>query len=87
MELSVEDLRSLIELERKMDRGEVPYIYVEGCGSRAAMDPAAMTALGLETGQVVPLAIWVQILELKIRDCEAALAHQRLAEIEAEEVL
>lgn len=86
MTFSAEELRLIIDLERRMDAGEVPYIYVAGSHERAAMDPAHMQALGLEIGQTVSVDLWIEILKFKIEQLDREIAHSQVGEILAEEV-
>jgi len=75
---TVEQLRMLVEQEREMDAGRVPYAYVEGCTQRASMRPKIMEMLGLETGQKVSSVIFMEILKLNIQECEQEIAYRDL---------
>lgn len=84
--MTAEELRLVIDLERRIDAGEVPYVYVAGLRERQAMDRACMEALGLKTGQTVSRGLWVEILKFKIEQLDRIIAHQQVKEILAEEV-
>ena len=40
-------------IQDRMDRGDVPYVYVQGATGRLAMTPEEMQRYGLSTGDVV----------------------------------
>jgi hypothetical protein len=75
--LSLEHLRLLVQVERQMDSGEVPWVRVEGASTRAAMRPEVMEALGLQTGQTISWPIFGEILKLNLASAEEELAFQR----------
>lgn len=69
-DLSIGDIRALAEIERRMDRGEQPFVLF--LGGRMAVHRAIMDDLGLEPGQSVDGIICVAILEAQIRMLEDA---------------
>lgn len=62
---SIDDIRALAEIERRMDRGEQPFVLF--LGGRMAVHGAIMDELGLEQGQSVDDIICVAILKAQIR--------------------
>lgn len=65
-QLSIEELRMLAEAERQMDRGEVPWVRVEGIQDRSLMNPEVMSMLGLVTGQTISWTLFGEILKLNL---------------------
>ena len=78
MDLNAEQIRLVLEMERKMDAGEVSFIYAEGCTQRCAMDSALMAELGLCSGQTISTVIWTSILRLKVKRLEDEIAYRAL---------
>ena len=81
MSFSAKEIRLLVDMERRMDSGEVPFIYVKGSEQRCSMDPAHMAALGLTKGQIVSIDLWIEILKFKIEQCDRAMAHKQVQEV------
>ena len=70
---TIEDIRMLAEMERKMDSGEQPYV-LDSDRNRWAVIPEIMDELGLESGQSVNGAIITAILEAIIASIQAHIA-------------
>lgn len=72
MELTLEQIRALARLERKMDSGEQPYVVAEG--GRMSVGAEEMEALGLKNGQTISNAIAIAICKETIKNLEALKA-------------
>lgn len=79
----------LVEVERQMDRGEVPWVRVEGTSQRSTVRPEVMESLGLEVGQQITWFLYGEILRLNLEHCQQQLAYERsqklIAEVETED--
>lgn len=84
---TVKELRMLVDLERKMDANEVPWVRVEGCRQRALMRQDIMNALGLITGQTISMTIYGEILRINLEQCEAEIAYERGQKLIEEETM
>lgn len=85
-EIGIKELRMLAEIERQMDRGEIPWVRVEGFTQRASIMPETMTVLGLETGQTITWFMFGEICQLQLEMCREALAKERTEKLVAEEL-
>ena len=72
MTLTIEEIRMLADLERRMDSGEQPYVIIEG--HRAAVTPLVMDEFGLESGQTVSKPIFLAMLEANLANLRALQA-------------
>ena len=59
--LTVDEIRMLADIERRMDNGEQPYVLVDG--SRMAVEPDIMKELGLVKGQTISKTIALAVRE------------------------
>lgn len=71
-EFTAEQIRMLAEVERMMDRGEMPFVIWRGL--RSSVLPEVMIELGLEQGQTVTDILYDAILAASIRLCEREIA-------------
>ena len=61
---TVDEIKSLAEQERRMDRGEQPYVMHHG--RRMAVIPEVMDELGLEVVQTISDAVNIAISQASI---------------------
>lgn len=59
-DVSIDILRKLIELERKMDAGEQPFVVYKG--DRAAFDGAVLDYFGATSGQTVSHTLLIAMM-------------------------
>ena len=78
--LSLEEVRLLAELERKMDSGEIPYVVLQN--ERIAVIPSIMKHLELKSGQTISMTIYLEIMK-----CSLSEATRKLDEQNAEKEL
>jgi len=64
MNLTLEQIRGLAELERKMDSGEQPYVKTDH--GRLAVDASIMSHFGLQSGQTVSAYLVSEILRANL---------------------
>lgn len=82
---TVEELRVLNEVERRMDRGEIPWVRLDGASQ--SVSPEIMKALGLEVGQRITWFMFGEILRLSMEHCQEQIAYERGQRLIAEELL
>ncbi len=70
---TIEDIRMLAEMERKMDSGEHPHV-LDKDRNRWPVSPEIMEELGLVSGQTVNGTIITAILEANIASIQARIA-------------
>lgn len=73
MTFSIEELRMLAELERKMDSGEQPFVRVDETQVRLAVADWIMERIGLESGQTISGELAAEICRMNIADCTRKL--------------
>lgn len=74
---SVEELRMLADLDRRMDSDEQPFVFVVGGeDERLSVQPAVMEELGLVFGQTVGRTLFTAILRSHLALAEARLVLQ-----------
>lgn len=71
-EFTTEEIRYLGEMERRMDRGEVPFVMVNS--RRVAITHDAVTEFGLEQGQTITREIFIAVLNFQIATLVARIA-------------
>lgn len=76
-DLTTEEVRMLADMERKMDRGEQPYVMNRG--GRWAVPADTMEQLGLESGQTVSDFLITKILETNIANLTAEIDRMKKA--------
>lgn len=74
-DFTTDDIRALADMERKMDRGEQPYVM--NGGGRWAVPADTMAQLGLETGQTVSDFLITKILETNIANLTAEIERRK----------
>lgn len=76
--LTVDEIRLLALVERKMDSGEIKFVRLGE--HRVSVQPEVMTELGLVCGQTITDPIYRAILEQHLAYCQTQLALQRAAQ-------
>lgn len=82
----IEMLKLLVEAEGMMDRGEVPWVRVEGTTQRRIVDADLMAALGLVAGQTITIGIALGLARLELQLLEEKIAARDAAKLVAEEL-
>jgi hypothetical protein len=75
-DFSLEDIRGLAEMERKMDSGEQPFV-IYGNG-RAAMSKDTMEKFNLKQGQTISDIIFIAIQKSRIEECQKKIDKEHL---------
>ena len=82
-EFTLEEIRMLVEQEREMDAGTVPFVMLGG--HRMAMTPEAMQHFGLTVGQSISHEINMAILKFQIEWLTDKIAEQNAQKISDKE--
>ncbi len=77
MKLTTEEIGMLAEVERKMDRGKVFWVVLEG--NRITVGDTVAKELGLEQGQTINGVIFTAILEGQLAALQAQIATEKAA--------
>lgn len=64
LKLSIDEYRMLAEVERMMDKGEIPYVVQNG--QRLAFSKDVMEEFKVENGQTVSLELMIAMTEANI---------------------
>lgn len=76
MNLSIEQVRQLAELDRKMDAGEQPYVTCDQ-GHRWAFDAELLAEAGVVSGQRCGHAVIHALLQLNLAHIESLIAIEK----------
>jgi len=85
MEFSVQDIQALAEAHRKMDSGEMPYVFLDG--QRWAVHKEAMSHFKLKHGQTIDHFISMAILKYTIDFLQTKIAKKEIAEAKPEDFI
>lgn len=77
MDLTPEQVRMLVQIERDMEQGR--QLYVVEAGNRWAFPVELLTAVGLKSGETVSVAVRYQLQLLNFRWLKEQLADQQNA--------
>lgn len=73
-ELTNEEIKALAECERKMDSGELKYVFLNPGRNRVAVSAEIIEQLDLKHGQTINSLIFLRILELNLANAQAQMA-------------
>ncbi len=76
--LTIDEVRMLADLERRMDSGEQPYVVTDG--GRKAVEQTIMDELGLVSGQTISSTMEIAVTRAQIASLRAQLAVDRLSQ-------
>lgn len=79
MELSIEEIRMLSELERKMDSGEQTYVRLDGGSERLAFSADLLEECGIVSGQSISSAILITLIKMNIANLCTKIALDKAA--------
>ena len=76
---SDEEIKILVDSERKMDSGELGFVLLDG--SRVIVLPDAMKHFELTQGQTINGAIMIALIEFNLASCREKIAKQATEEV------
>jgi hypothetical protein len=74
MDLTIDQVKGLAALERKMSSGEQPYVYY--AGHRVAVMPEVMKVACLDVGQQINSTLFEAIMTLSLKQVQAKIQIQ-----------
>jgi len=67
-----------MDQERRMDSGEQPFVMFQG--HRLAFMQDVLNECGVKSGETIPHAVWIAMLQLTLRKLQAQIAAEKFSE-------